>query len=344
MPDPRFFSVKPAISVADLLLAVDIKDVDRHVHPRDATQLGAVMVSRVAAPTAPSLSGACIFIDKKRAVGQALPDGFALCLVARELLEDFDPPDEGIIIGVDHVRALFSRITDHLYTEEKIDGRPLTATASSSGNAIHPTAFIDPRAQLGEGIEIGPGVVIGPGVAINDGCRIDAHCSIFHTLMGPGCVLAPGVRLGQAGFGVVPGPDGPMPMPQLGRVVIGARVHLGANTTVDRGSLEDTVIGDDCHIDNLVQIAHNVTLGRRCLIAAQTGISGSCHIGDDVVMGGQVGFADHLRVGNGAQIAAKAGIMHDIPAGETWCGVPAKPIRQFMREVAALGRLTQKKK
>ncbi|MEL6378229.1 MAG: UDP-3-O-(3-hydroxymyristoyl)glucosamine N-acyltransferase [Pseudomonadota bacterium] len=357
MPDPRFFSVKPAISVADLLAAIGLDASGRTVvSARGGVGTDQAMVSRVAPSTAPSLDGACIFLDKKTR-GESLALGaFAMCVVPRSWVCDdgthlrpqiaalLGREGSGPVIGVDHERALFSHIATYLYTEERFDVAVSSAPAPQASQSIHPTALIDPRARLGAAVEIGPGVVIGPGVSIGDGCRIDAQSSVFHTVMGPGCVLASGVRLGQAGFGVAPGPEGPVPVPQLGRVIVGARVHLGANTTVDRGSLDDTVIGDDCHIDNLVQIAHNVRMGQRCLIAGQTGIAGSCTIGDDVVMGGQVGFADHVSVGNGAQIAAKAGVMRDIPAGETWCGVPAKPVRQFMREVAALGRLTQKKK
>ena len=132
-------------------------------------------------------------------------------------------------------------------------------------------------------------------------------------------------------------------VPQLGRVVIGDDVEIGANTTIDRGALADTVIGKGTKIDNLVQIGHNVTLGQYCIIAAQTGISGSCTIGNGVLMGGQVGLADHLNIGDGAQIAAGSGLMHDIPVGEKWGGSPAKPVKQWLREVAALTRLTKRR-
>jgi UDP-3-O-[3-hydroxymyristoyl] glucosamine N-acyltransferase len=156
-------------------------------------------------------------------------------------------------------------------------------------------------------------------------------------------VLHPGVRIGQPGFGFAPDADGPVKIPQLGRVIIGDDADIGANTTIDRGSGHDTVIGPGTMIDNLVQIGHNVVLGRGCVLAAQVGISGSTKFGDFVMVGGQAGFAGHLEIGSGARIAAKSGVMRDIGPGETVCGIPAMPIGLFMKQVAILQRLAKKK-
>ena len=156
-------------------------------------------------------------------------------------------------------------------------------------------------------------------------------------------MLHPGVRIGQAGFGFAPDPQAPVKVPQLGRVVIGDDVDIGANTTVDRGSGHDTVIGPGTMIDNLVQIGHNVVLGRGCVLAAQVGISGSTRLGDFVMVGGQAGFAGHLRIGSGVRVAGTSGVMRDIEAGATVCGSPAVPITSFMRQVAVLQRLARKK-
>jgi UDP-3-O-[3-hydroxymyristoyl] glucosamine N-acyltransferase len=150
--------------------------------------------------------------------------------------------------------------------------------------------------------------------------------------------------VGRPGFGFAIDPAGFVSVPQLGRVVIEDGVEIGANTTIDRGAGPDTVIGAGTRIDNLVQIGHNVQIGRNCIIVSQTGISGSTKFGDFVMAGGQSGFAGHLTVGNGAKIAAQSGIMRDIPAGAEVMGYPATDLKQFMRQVATLSRLSVRKK
>ncbi len=227
--------------------------------------------------------------------------------------------------------------------------------------AVHAGARVDPTARLGAGIVIGPGAVIeagatigrgtsigantivGRNVVIGEECRIGPLVVLSHCEIGDQVTLHPGVKIGQDGFGFAPDPAGHVKVPQLGRVIIGSRCEIGANSTVDRGAGPDTVIGEGCWIDNLVQIGHNVTVGRGCIIVAQSGIAGSTRVGDFVALGAQGGLAGHLTVGSGAQIAAQSGVMHDIPAGETVCGSPAVPIKQYFRQTAILQRLGQKK-
>jgi UDP-3-O-[3-hydroxymyristoyl] glucosamine N-acyltransferase len=223
-----------------------------------------------------------------------------------------------------------------------------------------PSAIIDPTAVVPEDCDIGPNVVvdagvrlgarcsvdantvIAPGVEIGEDCRIGANVTLSHCVIGSRVVLHPGVRIGQAGFGFAPDPEAPIKIPQLGRVLIGDDVDIGANTTIDRGSGHDTVIGSGSMIDNLVQIGHNVVLGRCCILAGQVGISGSTKLDDFVMIGGQGGLAGHLHIGRGAKIAAKSGLMRDVPAGETVCGSPAVPLTEFMRQTAVLQRLAKK--
>jgi UDP-3-O-[3-hydroxymyristoyl] glucosamine N-acyltransferase len=147
------------------------------------------------------------------------------------------------------------------------------------------------------------------------------------------------VRIGQDGFGYIPGERGHIKVPQLGRVIVQDDVEIGAGTTIDRGAIRDTMIGEGTKVDNLVQIAHNVMIGRNCVIVAQTGISGSVTLEDHVVLGGQVGIADHVTIGEGAQVGAASGVMGDVPAGAHWLGAPARPKREFFRDLAALRRL-----
>src|SRR5688572_6563400 len=200
-----------------------------------------------------------------------------------------------------------------------------------SGVVIDPAAVIGPRAEIGGGTVIAPGAVIGPDVRIGRECVIGAGATIVHALIGDRVIIHPGVRIGQDGFGYVPGVAGHGKVPQVGRVIIQDGVEIGANTTIDRDAIRDTVIGEGTKIDNLVQIAHNVEIGRHCVLAAYTGISGSCSIGDYVMMGGRVGITDNVTVGTGAMIAAGSGVMSNIPAGEKWGGVPAQPARDWLK-------------
>jgi UDP-3-O-[3-hydroxymyristoyl] glucosamine N-acyltransferase len=154
-------------------------------------------------------------------------------------------------------------------------------------------------------------------------------------------IIHPGARIGQDGFGYLPSPRGHQKIPQTRRVIIQDDVEVGANTTIDRGSTRDTVIGEGTKIDNLVQIAHNVSIGRHCLIAGQTGISGSSQVGDFVMMGGQVGLADHVNIGSGAMLGAQSGYMSDIPPGTRWLGSPAVPVREFMKTFTMLRKLAR---
>ena len=221
----------------------------------------------------------------------------------------------------------------------------------SQEDNIHSTA------KLGPGVVVAPGAVIGPRVEIGASCRIGANAVIGTAVkLGADCIIGPGasiryciaqdrvrvaagVRIGEDGFGYASSAEGHLKVPQLGRVIIGNDVEIGANSTIDRGSGPDTVIGDGTIIDNLVQIAHNVQIGRNCTLVAQVGISGSAILRDNVVIGGQSGVTGHRTLGAGARIAAKSGVMSDVPAGATYVGAPALPRKEFWRQMAALKRL-----
>lgn len=221
---------------------------------------------------------------------------------------------------------------------------------------IHPDAkigkgcLIEDYVVIGEGAEIGEGswieahAVIGRHVVLGSKCRVGPHSSLSHCMVGSHTRFYPGVRIGQDGFGFAIDPvNGHVKVPQLGRVVIGNHVEIGANTCIDRGAGPDTEIDDGAWIDNLVQIGHNVKIGRGAIIVSQVGISGSTEVGPFAVLAGQVGVAGHLKIGMGARIAAKSGIMRDIPDREEVMGYPALPIRQFMRQIATLNKLSAKK-
>ncbi len=210
--------------------------------------------------------------------------------------------------------------------------------------AVGPLCVIEAGAEIGQRCRIGPGVVIGSGVVVGPDCRIGAHASLSHALLGARVYVYPGARIGQEGFGFAPTKSGFQTAPQLGRVILEDDVEVGANTTIDRGSMQDTVIGAGSRLDNLVQIGHNVVLGRCCVIVAQTGIAGSTTLEDFVQVGGQAAIDGHLRIGHGARIGAQSGVMWELPPGVDVVGSPAQPKREFFRQVAALRRMGRKQK
>jgi len=210
---------------------------------------------------------------------------------------------------------------------------------------LGPGVVIGAGAEIGDGTRIGPNSVVGRGVPIGKSCEIGSNCSITNAYVGDGVLIFPGAQIGQPGFGFASGAAGHVKIPQIGRVIIQDRVEIGACTTIDRGALGDTVIGEGTKIDNLVQIGHNTTLGRHDMIVSQVGISGSCELGDYVVLGGQVGLADHVRVGDRARFAARSGVPPgEYAGGQDYGGTPAKLAREWMREIFTLTNLAKKSK
>ncbi len=202
---------------------------------------------------------------------------------------------------------------------------------------------IGPRVEIGAGTVIGAGAVIGADVKIGRDCNVGARTAIQFALIGNNVLIHPACSIGQDGYGFIFfGPEGHQKVPQTGRVLIQNDVEIGAGTTIDRGSLRDTVIGEGTKIDNQVQIGHNVTIGRHCLLAAQIGLAGSLTIGDNVALGAKVGINNHLKIGDGAQVTAMSGVKDDIPPNGRWGGFFAKPTKQWFKEIIAVERLAQR--
>jgi UDP-3-O-[3-hydroxymyristoyl] glucosamine N-acyltransferase len=279
--------------------------------------------------------------------------GAAACLVAEKF--EADIPAHIVALRVRHPYRAFIAVAQALFPDAMRPESLFGANAIAAHATVHPTArleegvTVDPGAVIGPGAEIGTGTVVGPTAVIGPGVRIGrdgmigAGATVTHALIGDRVLIHPGCRIGQDGFGYQASARGHGKVPQVGRVIIQDNVEIGAGTTIDRGAMGDTVIGEGTKIDNLVQIGHNVSIGRHCIIVAQTGISGSVTLEDWVVLGGQVGIADHLTIGEGAQVGASSGLMHDIPAGEKWFGTPAKPAREQFRELATLQRLASRR-
>lgn len=223
------------------------------------------------------------------------------------------------------------------------DARVHPSARLEAGVTVDPFAVIGPDAQIGAGTVIATGAVIGPGVCIGRDCAIGANATVLHALIGDRVIVHPGARIGQDGFGYLPGPKGHQKIPQTRRVIIQDEVEIGANATIDRGSSRDTVIGEGTKIDNLVQIGHNTLIGRHCVLVGQVGISGSVTVGDFVMMGGQVGVIDHLTIGSGAVVGARGAVMADVPAGARWAGYPAVPASEWKRGVAVMRRLSRRR-
>jgi UDP-3-O-[3-hydroxymyristoyl] glucosamine N-acyltransferase len=276
-------------------------------------------------------AGACLCIDR---LAGRIPDGIAL-LVAKDPHRAF----------VDVTRALFPGA---LRPSSLFEARGVAAGASvhpsarmESGVTIDPGAVIGPRAEIGSGTIIGPGVVIGPAVRVGRDCSIGANSCISHTLIGDRVIIHPNVSIGQDGFGFAMGPRGHVKIPQIARVIIQDDVEIGTGTAIDRGAVKDTVVGEGTKIDNQVQVGHNVSIGRHCVIVAQTGIAGSSTLEDFVVLGARVGVVDHSTIGEGAQIAAGSNVKGVVPPGSRWGGTPAKPLKVWFREVTMLERMAR---
>ena len=209
---------------------------------------------------------------------------------------------------------------------------------------VHPTAAIAEGVRVDATAEVGPFALVEAGAEVGARCRIGAHASLSHAIVGARVHVHPGARIGQEGFGFAAAAAGFLSVPHLGRVVLGDDVEVGANTTIDRGSTGDTVVGAGSRLDNLVQVGHNVRLGRCCVVVAQVGIAGSTVLEDFVQVGGQAAIAGHIRIGHGARIGAQAGVMSDVPPGAALVGSPAQPRQEFFRQVATLKRMAARQR
>jgi UDP-3-O-[3-hydroxymyristoyl] glucosamine N-acyltransferase len=203
-------------------------------------------------------------------------------------------------------------------------------------------AVLGDGAVIGDGSVIGPHCVLGPSVVVGSNCHLVAQVTLYTgAMLGDRVIIHAGARIASDGFGYVQRDGAHVKIPHVGRCILENDVEIGANTTIDRGSIDDTVVGAGTKIDNLVQVGHNVRIGKLCLVMAQVGIAGSVRVEDGVMLLGQVGVAGHHTIGKGAIIGAQAGVFGDVPAGETWSGYPARPHKQALRAQAGLFKLPE---
>ncbi len=331
----------------------------RFFHKKDFFSLGEICsLVGLASPLDPSLriddvcsvddvrSGCLSFIKNKKHLG-VLENNPKTAFIIHDSLKEL-VPSRSNILSSQNPEVDFVKITRTFYTRSflKLDYDPHEAISPHAKIGqyvrISPGAVIADGAEIGDNVFIGPNAVIGTGVVIGPNSEIHSGATVMCALIGHSVVIHPNAVVGRAGFGFIPTESGILDIPQVGRVIIGDDVHIGAGSTVDRGGLRDTIIGSHSRLDNLVQIGHNVRIGRGCVIVSQVGVAGSTEIGDFSMIAGQVGIADHIKIGKGVKIAAQSGIMRDIEDGAIMGGSPALPIKDWHRTNIALARLIKK--
>jgi len=337
--DPRFFRRSPPHSVAAIAQALDAKLAN--CTAEDSGRL----ISDVG-PLHAAGPAEISFLDNRRYAASLEATKAGAVIVHPEFLPRV--PKDSVAIVTPEPYLGWAKVTALFYPP------------ANPAGGVHPAAIVHPDAVIGEAAEIGPGAVIGAraeigagsiigplavigeGVVIGKACRIHAQATVSHAILGDHVVIYPGARIGQDGFGfAVSGTGVFVPIQHLGRVLIGPGAEIGANTTIDRGSAQDTVIGAGVHIDNLVQIGHNTKIGKGTVIVAQAGVSGSTTIAEQVTIAAQAGVTGHLNIGKGARIGAQSGVMSDVAPGAEVLGAPAQPAKAFFREVVALRKLAK---
>ncbi|HEX5279338.1 MAG TPA: UDP-3-O-(3-hydroxymyristoyl)glucosamine N-acyltransferase [Micropepsaceae bacterium] len=333
MADPRFYDNRGPFRLSEICRAAQIEadsaNQDDSVHDVAALDCAGLLH--------------LTFREQRKAPGPR-PTNAGWCIIG--LGEGAPETSRTVLLRAKSAQSSFAAVAQMFYPECEsafsAQDVPVHPSAKiGAGVILSPGVVIGAHAEIGDGTRIGPNATVGRGVAIGRGCEIGAQTVLGFAYVGDEVVIQPGAVIGASGFGFSAGPRGHVKIPQLGRVILQDRVDIGANSTIDRAALGDTVIGEGTKIDNLVQIGHNARVGRHCLIAGQAGLSGSVTLGDFVVMGGKAAVADHLTVGDRARLAGFAGVAHDLEGGRDYGGVPARPIREWHRQTAYLSRITR---
>ncbi|MGE0628523.1 MAG: UDP-3-O-(3-hydroxymyristoyl)glucosamine N-acyltransferase [Hyphomicrobiaceae bacterium] len=336
MEHPGFFQREGPFSLDEIARATGASVPDGHDGSRALQDVR---------PLSQAGPGHLTFIDNRKYLPQLAGSRAGACLVAPAFASRLPPAMVPLLTPA--VYRAFAQAMQLYYPDAMRPkaARPGLQTLIDPSARLEAGAEVEPGAVIGAGAEIGRGTRIAAGAVIGYRCMVGRDCyigpgaTVTHALLGNRVIIHTGVRIGQDGFGFAMGAAGHLKVPQIGRVVVQDDVEIGANTCIDRGALSDTVIGEGTKIDNLVQIGHNVMIGRHCVIVGQCGIAGSARLDDYVVMGGQSGAVGHIRLAQGTQVAGGSHVKHDTKPGERLIGTPAKPIRDWMREALALQRL-----
>lgn len=336
MDNHRFFSPHEGISLSDLSGLCGAELADPSLSGRMVSGVASLSQAGESEVTFANSGKSVPELEQSRAAAAFVTEKLAASVPAGVAALIVKAPQSAFVqaIGVlvpSSIKPL--RLTGEIAVSEAAH---VDASAKlEDGVTIEAFAVIGAGAEIGTGTVISSGAAIGPGTRIGRDCHIGHGATVQHALVGNNVVIHPGARIGQDGFGYIPGQRGLDKIPQIGRVIIQDHVEIGSGTTIDRGALDDTVIGEGTKIDNLVQIAHNVRIGRSCVIVSQVGIAGSATLGDGVMIGGAAGINGHVTIGDGAQIAALSGVAGDVPPGVRWGGQPARPMRGFLLDAAA---------